>query len=592
VAPNAIASPLISPYGGMLVDLVVPAGELAEAREYAHSLPSIVLSDRSVCDLEMLACGAFSPLDRFMSEADLLRVLEEMRLAGGQIFPIPVTLPVQLEEPVRPGRSVALRNSLNSVLAIMRIEEVFSWNPEDVAAEITGTRDLRHPLVAEMKSERRTCISGTVRVLDLPRYYDFPALRRTPSETRRLIESFGRSNVVAFQTRNPLHRAHEEMTRRAIVATNGTLLIHPAVGMTKPGDIDHFSRVRSYRMMVARYYRDYPVVLSLAPLAMRMAGPREALWHAVIRRNYGANHLIVGRDHASPGLDSRGHPFYKPYDAQELVARFSAETGVQAVPFSEMVYLPQKGGYEELSQVDETIQRLAISGTEVREKYLEAGRRLPDWFTRPEVAEILYQATPPRHRRGICIWLTGLSGAGKSTIANILTTQLSAHGRQVTLLDGDVVRTNLSKGLGFSREDRDTNVLRVGFVASEVVRHGGVVICAIVSPYGAGRAEVRSMVGNARFVEVFVDCPLEVCESRDVKGIYARARRGEIKSLTGIDDPYEEPASPEIRLNTAGPTAEESAEVVLNYLRAQGFIRDDLAETLESDDLSTGGVLS
>jgi sulfate adenylyltransferase len=469
----------------------------------------------------------------------------------------------------------------------MRIEEVFSWNPEDVAAEITGTRDLRHPLVAEMKSERGTCISGPLRVLELPRHYDFPALRRTPRETRALLESFGRGNVVAFQTRNPLHRVHEEMTRRAIEATNGTLLIHPAVGMTKPGDIDHFSRVRSYRMMVGRYYLDYPVVLSLAPLAMRMAGPREALWHAVIRRNYGANHFIVGREHASPGADSNGHPFYEPYDAQELVLRFSAETGVQAVLFSEMVYLPQKGCYEELSRIDETTQRLSISGTEVRENYLERGRRLPEWFTRPEVAEILYQSTPPRHRRGLCIWLTGLSGAGKSTIANILTTQLSAHGRQVTLLDGDVVRTNLSKGLGFSKEDRDTNVRRVGFVAAEVVRHGGAVICAIVSPYRASRAEVRGMVGNAQFVEVFVDCPLEVCESRDVKGVYARARRGEIKGLTGIDDPYEAPPSPEIRLNTAGPSAEESAEVVLNYLRTQGLVRDDLSETLDSDGVLT-----
>jgi sulfate adenylyltransferase len=588
VIADSIATSLIPPYGGTLVDLVVPSGELAGTRAYAHSLPSIILSDRSVCDLEMLACGAFSPLDRFMTEADLRRVLEEMRLAGGgHIFPIPVTLPVQLEWFVRPGQSVALRNPLNSVLAIMRIEEVFSWNPEDVAAEITGTRDLRHPLVAEMKSERGTCISGPLRVLELPRHYDFPALRRTPRETRALLESFGRGNVVAFQTRNPLHRVHEEMTRRAIEATNGTLLIHPAVGMTKPGDIDHFSRVRSYRMMVGRYYLDYPVVLSLAPLAMRMAGPREALWHAVIRRNYGANHFIVGREHASPGADSNGHPFYEPYDAQELVLRFSAETGVQAVLFSEMVYLPQKGCYEELSRIDETTQRLSISGTEVRENYLERGRRLPEWFTRPEVAEILYQSTPPRHRRGLCIWLTGLSGAGKSTIANILTTQLSAHGRQVTLLDGDVVRTNLSKGLGFSKEDRDTNVRRVGFVAAEVVRHGGAVICAIVSPYRASRAEVRGMVGNAQFVEVFVDCPLEVCESRDVKGVYARARRGEIKGLTGIDDPYEAPPSPEIRLNTAGPSAEESAEVVLNYLRTQGLVRDDLSETLDSDGVLT-----
>jgi sulfate adenylyltransferase len=535
----------------------------------------------------MLACGAFSPLDRFMSESDLMSVLEEMRLASGHVFPVPVTLPVSPEAPVRLGQSVALRNSLNCVLAIMTIEEVFPWDPEDVAAKITGTRDLRHPLVAEMRSERRTCISGPLRVLELHRHYDFPALRMTPCETRSLLDSLGRCNVVAFQTRNPLHRAHEEMTKRAVEATNATLLIHPAVGMTKPGDIDHFSRVRSYRMMVARYYREYPVVLSLAPLAMRMAGPREALWHAVIRRNYGANYMIVGREHASPGRDSEGRPFYRPYEAQHLVSRFSRETGVDAVPFSEMVYVPHKDRYEEQSQIDAATYHLSISGTDVREKYLEAGQRLPGWFTRPEVAEILYEATPPRHRRGICVWLTGLSGAGKSTIAGILAAQLSAHGRQVTLLDGDVVRTNLSKGLGFSQEDRETNVRRVGFVASEVVRHGGAVICSIVSPYRASRAEVRSMVGNARFVEVFVDCPLEVCQTRDVKGIYARARRGEIKGLTGIDDPYEPPSSPEIRVNTAEPTAEDSANVILEYLRTQGFIRDELS--IECGDPGTAG---
>ena len=424
-------------------------------------------------------------------------------------------------------------------------------------------------------------------MIQLPRHYDFGELRLSPTETRERLEQFGHHNVVAFQTRNPLHRAHEEITKRAAALVDGALLLHPAVGLTKPGDVDHYTRVRTYKTLAAHYYAPDRILLSLLPLAMRLAGPREALWHAIIRRNYGANHMIIGRDHASPGLDSNGNPFYAPYAAQELVQQFSEEIGVGVLPFNEFVYLPEQDRYEEVSRVDEATRTASLSGTQVREDYLQTGRPLPAWFTRPEVAEILAETYPPRHKQGVCIWFTGLSGAGKSTTAEILTVLLQEYGRQVTVLDGDVVRTHLSRGLGFSKEDRDLNIRRIGFVAAEVVRHGGIPVCAAVSPYRATRNDVRNLIGAESFVEVFVDTPLEECERRDTKGTYASARRGEIKNFTGIDDPYEPPRRPEIRLETISESAEDNARQILEYLLDRGFIRATTRErsTAPSADL-------
>ena len=566
-------SGLIPPYNGALVDLVVAEQELVELRAYASQLPSLQLSARSVCDLELLATGAFTPLQRFMGKADHQRVLDEMRLANGVVFPIPVTLPVDQNQPVGLDRDVALRDARNDLLAVLTIEEIYEWKLDEVAAKVFGTQDSRHPLVAELYQWGKLNISGPLKVIQLPRHYDFGDLRLTPSQTRERLKEFNKPNIVAFQTRNPLHRVHEEMTKLAIKQLDGVLLLHPAVGMTKPGDIDHFTRVRTYKALSQNHYDQNRIMLSLLPLAMRMAGPREALWHAIIRRNYGANHLIVGRDHASPGLDSNGKPFYDPYRAQEMVEQFSKEIGVGMIPFQELVYLPDEGRYEQISDVTSRQRVSAISGTEAREEYLNNGRKLPEWFTRPEVGEILAEAYPPKHRQGACIWFTGLSGAGKSTIADVLIVKLMEYGRQVTLLDGDIVRTHLSKGLGFNKDDRDTNIRRIGFVAAEIVRHGGIVIAAAVSPYRATRNEVRALVGKEHFLEVFVDTPLEVCEQRDTKGMYAKARRGEIKGFTGIDDPYERPLHAEITLDGAGHSPEKNARLVLDKLIAQGLVR-------------------
>jgi sulfate adenylyltransferase len=564
---------LIPPYGGRLVDLLVPEEELAEAREYASTLPSLQISARAVCDLEMLASGAFSPVDRFMGEADFRRVLAEMRLADGTLFPMPITLPVAADAGLRAGTDIALRDSMNDLLAIMTIEELYPWDPADLAERVLGSQDAKHPLVNEMTRWGRLNASGPIRMLQMPRHYDFKELRRTPAEVREVLAQTGRQNVVAFQTRNPLHRAHEELTKRATAAVDGVLLLHPVVGMTKPGDVDHYTRVRTYKALAENHYDPDRIVLSLLPLAMRMAGPREALWHAIIRRNHGANHFVVGRDHAGPGKDSTGKPFFGPYDSQNLVTQYEDEIGVKVIPFSEMLYLPEEDRYEEASKIPEGTQTASISGTQVREEFLAKGRLLPAWFTRPETAEILAESYPPRHREGLCIWLTGLSGAGKSTTAAVLSVLLLEAGRQVTELDGDVVRTHLSKGLGFSREDRDTNILRIGFVASEIVRHGGTVMCAAVSPYRTTRDAVRAMMDEDQFIEVFVDTPLSVCEQRDVKGMYAKARRGEIKEFTGISDPYETPLNPEITLDTVDHSPEENARRIMAELAQRGFVR-------------------
>ncbi len=566
--------PLIRPYGGYLVNLLVTGDERRALLEEAAHLPSIQISSRALCDLELLATGAFSPLDRFMGRADYQRVLHDMRLADGTLFPLPITLPVDGKALARAGDRIALRDARNELLAVMDVEETFGWDADEEAHLALGTTDPRHPLVSEMISWGDTCVSGAVRVLRLPRYHDFVDLRRTPAEVRSILYEMGAERVVAFQTRNPLHRVHEELTRRAAAEVQGALLIHPVVGLTRPGDVDHYSRVRIYRTLVERYYDPQRTLLSLLPLAMRMAGPREALWHAIIRRNYGATHFIVGRDHAGPGLNSRGKPFYGPYDAQELVARHAAEIGVAMVPFREYVYLPDADAYVEETAIPPGARTLSISGTQVRDEYLARGTMLPAWFTRPETASILAQSYPPRHRQGFCVWFTGLSGAGKSTIAEVLVTLLLERGRQSTLLDGDVVRTHLSKGLGFSREDRDTNILRIGFVASEIARHGGAVICAAISPYRAARNACRKLVGEDRFFEVFVDTPLEVCEQRDTKGMYARARRGEITGFTGIDDPYEPPEMPDVHLTTTTTTPEECAWRIVSLLQERGFLND------------------
>ena len=564
---------LIAPYGGKMVNLFATEDEYTELIERSRHLPTVQISSRAKCDLELLATGAFSPLDRFMGKADYERVLSEMRLENGFLFPIPVTLPIDEGALTGGINEIVLSDSHNNTIAIMQVEEVYPWDLQLEARMVLGTTDPRHPLISEMAHWGKVYVSGAIKVLSIPDNFDFQEIRLTPRQVRDHLAQMGNEKVVAFQTRNPMHRIHEELTKRAAEAVSGSLLIHPVVGMTKPGDVDHYTRVRSYRALVENYYDRSRTLLSLLPLAMRMAGPKEALWHAIIRRNYGATHFIIGRDHAGPGIDSHGKPFYGPYDAQILLEQYSDELGVQPVEFKELVYLSDEERYEEQDRVPDGAKVLKISGTQVRDDFLSKGVSLPEWFTRKETAEILQQMYPPRHKQGFCIWFTGLSGSGKSTTAEVLTTLILERGRQITVLDGDVVRTHLSKGLGFSKEDRDTNILRIGFVAGEITRHGGCVICAAISPYRSARNEVRKMVGSDHFIEVFVDTPIGVCEKRDKKGLYDKAKRGLITGFTGVDDPYEAPVDPEVTLDTVNRTVEENARSIIAFLEEKGFLQ-------------------
>ena len=568
---------LIAPYGGNLVNLVMDQEEREALLARASKLSSIKITMRNLCDLELLATGGFSPLTTFMGKSDYERVLHEMRLTDGTLWPLPVTLTADSKELPTVGEDIVLRSANNDVIAIMTLDEIYHWDQDTEAALAYGSTDPRHPMVSEMERWGKVCISGPIKVVNLPKYYDFVELRRTPTQVREILAEMGNGNVVAFQTRNPLHRIHEELTKRAAAQVKGSLIIHPVVGMTKPGDVDHYTRVRIYKALVENYYDKNSTILSLLPLAMRMAGPKEVLLHAIIRRNHGANHFVVGRDHAGPGKDSTGKPFYGPYDAQENMKRYEDELCVKMIPFEELVYLPDEDRYVESKDIPAGARTLNISGTQVRDDYLVKGKLLPEWFTRPETAEILREMYPPRHKQGFCIWFTGLSGSGKSATTQVLTSLLLERGREIAILDGDVVRTHLSKGLGFSKEDRDTNILRIGFVAGEIVHAGGAVICAAISPYRATRNEARKMIGD-NFVTVYMDTPVEVCEQRDVKGLYAKARQameaGKPMGFTGVDDPYEPPIDPEITLKGYGATPEENARIIVKYLEDQGYLNN------------------
>ena len=566
---------LIAPHGGALVDLMVEAGNAQELRDASRDWPSLDLGDRQICDLELLLNGGFSPLTGFMTRAEYEGVCKDMRLPDGTLWPIPIVLDVskELGSTLVPGSKLALRDQEGVMLAVLNVEDVWTPDREAEAGLVFGTTNREHPGVNELlNGSGPVYVGGRLQGVQLPVHYDFRLLRLSPREVRDEFARLGWRKVVAFQTRNPMHRAHVELTRRAAQEVEANLLIHPVVGKTKPGDVDHYTRVRAYQKVLDRYPR-YTAMLALLPLAMRMGGPREALWHAIIRKNHGATHLIVGRDHAGPGSDSQGKPFYGPYDAQELLQQYEEELGVTMVPFKMMVYVEDLDEYQPIDEVGEDVRTLSISGTELRDR-LAAGRDIPEWFTYPEVARELRRTHPPRSKQGFTVFFTGLSGSGKSTIANALLVKLlELGGRPVTLLDGDIVRKNLSSELGFSKEHRDLNILRIGFVASEITKNGGIAICAPIAPYDHTRQEVRKAVeAVGGFSLVHVSTPVEVCETRDRKGLYAKARAGIIKEFTGISDPYEEPADAEVAIDTTDINPEEAANAIVLHLESQGYI--------------------
>jgi sulfate adenylyltransferase len=566
---------LIAPHGGALVELMLDEQAASRIHEASRDFPSWDLTPRQLCDLELILVGGFSPLKGFMNKADYESVCSEMRLADGTLWPMPITLNVsrELAGELAAGDRLALRDPEGVMLAVLTVDDVWEVDREAEAQAVFGSTDTTHPGVAHLM-ERTTefAVGGSVQGVQLPEHYDYRYLRMTPQQLRQEFQQRGWRKVVAFQTRNPMHRAHYELTLRASREHDANVLIHPVVGMTKPGDLDHYTRVRCYEAMGA-HYPPNTGKLALLPLAMRMGGPREALWHAIIRKNYGCSHFIVGRDHAGPGVDGNGEPFYGPYDAQEMVSQFEEEIGVTMVPFKMMVYVEERDRYMTESEIPEGARTLNLSGTQLRRR-LADGREIPTWFTFPEVADELRKTHPPRHKRGFTIFFTGLSGSGKSTIARALLVKfLEMGGRPVTLLDGDIVRKNLSSELGFSKEHRDLNVSRIGFVASEITKNRGLAICAPIAPYDSVRKHVREMIEPlGGFFLVHLATSLEVCEQRDRKGLYAKARAGIIKEFTGISDPYEAPEDAEIVLDTGALTPEESAQEIILHLEREGYI--------------------
>ena len=537
--------------------------------------PSWVLTDRQICDLEMILNGGFSPLGGFLGKDDYESVINDLRLNDGRLWPIPIILDVtsKFAQSISIGNKITLKDKEGFSLAIMEITDI--WEPDRIkeAKLVFGTDDDSHPGVDYLLNECNPLyVGGTLDCIDFPHHYDYQHLRHTPEVLKQKFQEMGWNNIVAFQTRNPLHRAHVEMTLRAIKEINANLLIHPVVGMTKPGDVDHYTRVRCYNHVLDKY-PDNSAILSLLPLAMRMGGPREALWHAIIRKNYGCTHLIVGRDHAGPGNDKDGNPFYGPYDAQDIIEKYKDEIGIQMVPFKFLVFLPDQNSYKPIDEVPDGIDYKTVSGSELR-KHLDEGTDIPDWFTYQEVAKELQKSRPPKAERGFTIFFTGLSGSGKSTLANGLLIKLLENGsRPVTLLDGDIVRTHLSSELGFSKEHRSLNVRRIGFVASEITKNKGIAICAPIAPYKKDRRFNRKLISKlGGYIEIYVSTSIDKCEERDVKGLYKLAREGVIKEFTGISDPYEAPENAEIIIDSSGIAPEKLVDQIYHKIKKIGYI--------------------
>jgi len=566
---------LIEPHGGALVNLTVDDSRAKELTDLSRDFPSWDLTPRQLCDLELLLNGGFSPLKGFLTQADYESVCEKMRLADGTLWPMPVTLdvPEEIAKSLTPGDRLALRDPEGVMLAVLEVGDAWQPDLEAEAKTVFGTTNPEHPAVDYLMHRTHPWyVGGTLEAVHPPIHYDYVDLRLTPSQVRERFAGMGWRNVVAFQTRNPMHRAHQELTFRAARELEASLLIHPVVGMTKPGDVDHYTRVRCYQHLM-KYYPRNTAMLSLLPLAMRMGGPREAVWHAIIRKNYGCTHLIVGRDHAGPGTDSKGRAFYGPYEAQELLKQHEDELGIGMVPFKMMVYLSEQDKYVPVDEVPEGIEAKTLSGTELRQRLAE-GRDIPAWFSFPEVVRELRLTYPPRSQQGFTVFFTGLPSSGKSTLANVLMVKLlEIGGRPITLLDGDLVRKHLSSELGFSKEHRDINIRRIGWVASQITKNGGIALCAPIAPYDRVRKDVREMIRTGGgFILVHVATPLEVCEQRDRKGLYAKARAGIIKEFTGISDPYEPPSDAELAFDTTDLSPEECVQQIILHLEKMGYI--------------------
>ncbi|KID89016.1 Sulfate adenylyltransferase [Metarhizium guizhouense ARSEF 977] len=568
-----------TPHGGVLKDLFArDLPRQAELRDEAEKYPAIVLSDRHLCDLELILNGGFSPLEGFMTEKDYNGVVENNRLADGALFSMPITLDVSQKQiddlGIKTGAKLTLRDSRDDHnVAILTVEDVYRPDKVKEAKEVFGSDDDTHPGIKHLFSvAKEFYVGGKLEAVARLEHYDFLDLRFTPAELRSHFNKLGWQKVVAFQTRNPMHRAHRELTVRAARSQQANVLIHPVVGMTKPGDIDHFTRVRVYKALLPRYPNGM-AALALLPLAMRMGGPREALWHAVIRKNHGATHFIVGRDHAGPGKNKNGKDHYGPYDAQKLVQQYQEELGIKMVEFQEMIYIPDKEEYMPANEIPEGTRTMNISGTELRNR-LRTGKEIPEWFSYPEVVKVLREQNPLPREKGFTVFLTGYQNSGKDQVARALQTTLNqGGGRPVSMLLGETVRSELSSELGFSRQDRDLNISRIAFVASELTKAGAAVIAAPIAPFDQARTQARELIEKSGpFFLVHVATPLEYAEKTDRRGIYKRARAGEIKGFTGVDDPYEVPSKPDLTVDLETQNVRSIVHEIILLLESRGLL--------------------
>ena len=616
----------IQPYGGNLQRLIVGEARSASLKQEAHKFPSITLSQRQLCDLELLMNGAFSPLRGFMTREVYESVLETMRLPlrknssnaapspltgeggdGGErhprltpsrhhpnpppsrgrelsqrfpdglLWPMPITIdvPGAVAEKLEVGGYLGLSDQEGFMLAVLRVTDKWKPDKKREAELVYGTTSQNHPGVRYLYEQTHdTYVGGEIEGIQLPTHYDFETLRDAPEELRHLFEKHGWRRVVAFNTSKPMHRLHRDITLRAAKEAQANILLHPAVGMTKPGDLHYYARVHCYQA-IRRHYPHNLAMLSLLPMAVRMAGPREALLNAIVRQNYGCSHFIVGPEHAAPpDIRLGGQRFYPSYAAQELVARHQGELAISMIPIKEMQYVSEDDQFLPIEKIEQEGKRGVLFTEKELYDHLAHNQEIPAWFSFPEVITELRKICPPRSQQGITLFFTGLSGSGKSTLAKILYARfIEAGGRPVTLLDGDVVRRNLSSELGFSKEHRDLNVRRIGFVASEITKNGGVAICAPIAPYATTRRAVRDLIEqHGAFIEIHVATPLDVCESRDRKGLYAKARKGLIPEFTGISDPYEVPEKPEIHIDTTDLTPAHAAQEIVLYLLREGYL--------------------
>ncbi|KAL8762544.1 MAG: hypothetical protein Q9184_001452 [Pyrenodesmia sp. 2 TL-2023] len=566
------------PHGGVLKDLLArDAPKHTELADEAENLPAIVLTERQLCDLELIISGGFSPLEGFMNEKDYNEVVKNLRLTDGNLFSMPICLDVSEtninQAGLKPGTRATLRDFRDDRnLAIITVDDIYKPNKQKEAKEVFGG-DEDHPAIKYLfNTAQEYYIGGKVDAITRLNHYDYVALRYTPAELRTHFDKLGWSRVVAFQTRNPMHRAHRELTVRAARARQANVLIHPVVGLTKPGDIDHFTRVRVYQALLPRYPNGM-AVLGLLPLAMRMGGPREAIWHAIIRKNHGATHFIVGRDHAGPGKNSKGADFYGPYDAQYAVENYHAELGIEMVPFQQMIYLPDSDEYKPDDEVKPDTRVLNISGTELRSR-LRTGKDIPEWFSYPEVVRVLRESHPPRFKQGFTVFLTGYQNSGKDAVARALDVTLNQQGgRSVSLLLGETVRSELSSELGFSHSDRSKNIHRIAFVAAELTKAGAAVIAAPIAPFDDSRRAAREIISqHGSFYLVHVATSLEYSEKTDKKGVYARARRGSITGFTGVDDPYEAPEKPDLKVDLETTSVRSVVHQIILLLESEGLL--------------------